>query len=214
MTETSYRFPLTTEPSSGFPRLPMSHLLSFEEFPRVSKTWWTVGSQAPTFVSARTNYRNLAVLSRQPLQGVRFISSDSIQFLESQRYTLSAGERIGGKSWLKEVLKQLGCLGELKDDWDGYGARTINSQIIQAAASYVPWLASQIAVSPLVVPLSDGRLQLEWHDGPKTLELEFESPTKVHYLQWHPEAGVEEENVVSVGDKNTMVELLQWFMES
>ena len=41
--------------------------------------------------------------------------------------------------------------------------------------------------------MSNGTLQLEWHDGTKSLELKFESPSSIRYLLWHPENGVEEE---------------------
>jgi len=60
--------------------------------------------------------------------------------------------------------------------------------------------------------MSPGNLQLEWHHGSKILELEFESPLIIRFLQWHPDAMVEEEDTLRASDINATVELIQWFM--
>ena len=53
--------------------------------------------------------------------------------------------------------------------------------------------------------------QFEWHDGPRTLELEVEDPWTIHYLKWHSEAGIEEEEVCSITDAGTVIGLIEWF---
>ena len=60
--------------------------------------------------------------------------------------------------------------------------------------------------------MSPGNLQFEWHHGGKMLELEFEEPNVIHYLRWHPEAEVEDEDTIAALDINRAVELIQWFM--
>ena len=67
-------------------------------------------------------------------------------------------------------------------------------------------------IPPRVVPLSSGALQLEWHDGPKSLELEFESPDSIRYLQWDPQVEVEREDSFPITDKSKSIGLLEWFM--
>ena len=64
---------------------------------------------------------------------------------------------------------------------------------------------------PAVVPMRKGNLQFEWHDGPRTLELEIEDPRTIHFLKWHPEAGIEEEDTCSISDADTVTALLEWF---
>ena len=50
------------------------------------------------------------------------------------------------------------------------------------------------------------------HDGPKSLELEFESPNSIRYLQWHPDRGVEKEDSFSTADVDTAVDLIRWMV--
>ena len=60
--------------------------------------------------------------------------------------------------------------------------------------------------------MTRGRLQLEWHSGERSLELEFESPSQVHYLQWDPSEGIEEEDVLPLAQKDENHSLIQWFV--
>lgn len=69
-----------------------------------------------------------------------------------------------------------------------------------------------IVFVPHLGRMSPGNLQLEWHQGPKVLELEFESPQMIRYLQYDPRAGVEEEDSFWVTDIDRAVDLIQWFM--
>jgi len=44
------------------------------------------------------------------------------------------------------------------------------------------------------------------------LELEVEDPWTIHYLKWHSEAGIEEEEeVCSITDADTVIGLIEWF---
>ena len=103
-------------------------------------------------------------------------------------------------------------LTTLKSNWDGYGAPAIRKDIIEAARNFVGLLPENWADGPRIVPMSTGNLQLEWHHGTKVLELEFEDAKTIHYLQWHPEAGVEVEATFPTSDIDTSNELIQWFM--
>ena len=59
--------------------------------------------------------------------------------------------------------------------------------------------------------MTRGRLQFEWHRGNRSLELEFESPTLIHFLKYDPDHDVEEEDVFSVEHTTRLMELLRWF---
>ena len=78
--------------------------------------------------------------------------------------------------WVEEALADIERLRRLAPNWDGYGAPVIDPAIIDAAKSFVASLPATCLIPPRVVPMSSGALQLEWHDGPKSLELEFEIP--------------------------------------
>jgi hypothetical protein len=115
-------------------------------------------------------------------------------------------------AWAGGVQADLRALGELAPNWDGYGAPAIDPGVIEAAEAFVAKLPGDLAARPRVVPTSNGALQLEWHAGPKSLELEFESPHSIRYLQWNPDEGVEEEDSFPATDVETAAKLIRWFM--
>lgn len=119
---------------------------------------------------------------------------------------------------LREIAAALTMLDAKLDDvanlrpgWDGHGSPPVDPAVIRAVRAWgrtMPgWL---LAPAPSVVPLSSGGLQLEWHDGPRVLELEFEGPATIHYLKWEPDAGVEDEDTFPASDRGRSEELIGW----
>ncbi len=102
-------------------------------------------------------------------------------------------------------------LAALEANWDAQGAKAIDGEIIAAARRFVSALPEDLSWPPKVVPMAKGNLQLEWHDGPRSLELEIDDPKTIHYLKWHPEKGVEEEGLFSIRETSRAEELIQWF---
>jgi hypothetical protein len=114
--------------------------------------------------------------------------------------------------FVSAVEDELTRLSLLPRNWDGYGATPIDPGIIAAALRFIKALPEGLVHRPRAVPMSTGNLQFEWHDGPKILELEYETPETIRFLQWHPEAGVEEEETFRADDIERAVDLIQWFM--
>jgi hypothetical protein len=113
--------------------------------------------------------------------------------------------------FVAEVQSSPDSLRRLAPNWDGCGAPSIDLAVIEAAKAFVAGLPENLVPRPHVVPMSNGTLQLEWHDGPKSLELEFESPLSIRYLQWYPEQGIEDEASFPVANVDAAVELIHWF---
>jgi hypothetical protein len=116
----------------------------------------------------------------------------------------------GFKEFCFQRLKEL---AQLRPGWDAQAAPRIEPAIIEAVRRFVESLPDQIANRPMVVPLTSGNVQLEWHDGRRVLELEFETPATVHFLQWDPEGGVEREDVIPASNRDDLIALIRWFME-
>ena len=104
-------------------------------------------------------------------------------------------------------------LAKLRPDWDGEGAPAIDPKILTAAREMIESLPRFVAIRPMVVPLTSGGVQLEWHKGRTVLELEFESSDSIHYLKWDPDKQTEEESTLSVTQTEELVTLIRWFME-
>lgn len=110
------------------------------------------------------------------------------------------------------VNRELDRLATLQPNWDAEGAPPIDSRIIQAARDFISSLPENIVSTPAVVPSAAGNLQFEWRDGPRSLELEVETTSTIHYLKWHPEEGTEEEGFFDIHDVDRAVSLIRWFM--
>ena len=113
----------------------------------------------------------------------------------------------------KTVINQeLDRLASLPPNWDAEGAPRIDAEIIRAAREFASMLPENIASTPAVVPSAAGNLQFEWDDGTRSLELEVETTSTIHYLKWHPEEGIEEEDFFDIHDVDRAVSLIRWFM--
>jgi hypothetical protein len=110
------------------------------------------------------------------------------------------------------VFKQLDNLKQLPKDWNGYGAQPIDPDTIEAAERFIVDLPDNIITAPTVVPMTRGRLQFEWHLGNRSLELEFETPGRIHYLKADDDSGLEEENILFTTQMTSILELLRWFV--
>jgi hypothetical protein len=110
------------------------------------------------------------------------------------------------------VHAQIDELGLLQPNWDGYGAPRIDPAILDSAHDLAASLPDELP-APMVVPMSAGNLQLEWDCGQRSLELEIESPLRIHYLKWSPAEGVEVEDTCSTSDLELIVALVSWCME-
>jgi predicted DNA-binding antitoxin AbrB/MazE fold protein len=109
------------------------------------------------------------------------------------------------------VDADLDRLASLAPDWDGYGAPPLDRAILEAARRFISQVPWQPAGRPLVVPLSSGALQFEWHQGEKILELEIEDPATIHFLKWHPPSGIKDEDVFPIDDLTKASNLIRWF---
>ena len=108
------------------------------------------------------------------------------------------------------ISERIEALRSLETGWNGYGAGPIDPGAIEAAKRFAAAIPGEVA-EPQVVPMTWGRLQLEWHRGNRSLELEFETPTAVHYLKFDPDRGVEEEDILAADDTGRLIGLLDWF---
>lgn len=105
------------------------------------------------------------------------------------------------------------AIQDLKSHAEEVGLEPIPHEVLQSAIRIVRSLPADLPKAPKFVPMSKGRLQLEWHDGPRTLEIEFESPKEIHYLKWDSSIGVEEEDVIAIDAQAStkVAELIEWF---
>jgi hypothetical protein len=108
------------------------------------------------------------------------------------------------------IDRELDRLARLPANWDREGAPRVDPAIIRSARHCIAQLPPGLAPIPAVVPSAAGNLQFEWSAGRRSLELEFESPSTIHYLKWDPNEGIEED-VFGIEDANRARHLIEWF---
>ncbi len=109
------------------------------------------------------------------------------------------------------ILAQLDRLKDLPKGWNGYGAQKIDEITIEAAMQFVNDIPKDAIATPLVVPMTGGRLQFEWHRGNRSLQFEFKDPRRIQYLKADDDVGIEEESSLFVWQAYEILRLLHWF---
>lgn len=109
------------------------------------------------------------------------------------------------------IHNSLTRLRAFQANWEGYGAAPPDPRILDAIARALESVASDSAPTPQVVPMTRGRVQLEWHRGARSLELEFETAETIHYLKSDSDRGIEDEDIFDADDVSEIMALLAWF---
>ncbi len=106
---------------------------------------------------------------------------------------------------------RLDQVAALASNWDGHGAAPVDPELIRAVRSWGPTMPGwAFAPPPAVVPLSSGAVQLEWRSGDRLLELEFETPDRIHFLRWDPPHSVDDEDTTPIADRDRVERLIAW----
>jgi hypothetical protein len=74
---------------------------------------------------------------------------------------------------VEEAISHIAALAAMGPDWDTYGGRPLQSGAILHATRLLAAVLSTDAPAPVIVPTSEGGLQLEWHEGDADLEMEI-----------------------------------------
>lgn len=87
------------------------------------------------------------------------------------------------RDWLASYMEsQINQLLRLQPGWDGDRAEPVTAESVDAVMALISHFATDLAVPPLVFPLPDGGLQLEWHAGQESVEVEVDADGAGHVL--------------------------------
>ena len=78
---------------------------------------------------------------------------------------------VGRAAWLPQLRERVAELAALRPNWNGYNERQIHSSALSRALGVVNDL--DLDREPWLVPLADGRVQLEWHSGDDEVVVEI-----------------------------------------
>jgi hypothetical protein len=80
---------------------------------------------------------------------------------------------------------------DLPENWDSYGARPINREIVLFALQLLCETMPTDTPAPTVIPTNRGGVQFEWHTRGIDLEIEIQSPERIYVSYEDQQSGNE-----------------------
>ncbi|MEX0804430.1 MAG: hypothetical protein WD688_14105 [Candidatus Binatia bacterium] len=110
-----------------------------------------------------------------------------------------------------EAIRKLLQLLTLSHGWDSYDSPPPSEVAIMAAVRLILGIDIDYFVSPRIVPVSGGGVQLEWSFGSREVEIEINDERLAGYLKSIHTKPIEEAQV-SLADLPRIRALLTWLM--
>lgn len=100
-------------------------------------------------------------------------------------------------SAIEKLQSDLMAFARLAPNWDSYGAPRISMDAIGAALETLPELLTTGVPFPHLAPTPRGGIQAEWHQGLRSLEVEFVSPVHIDLSYEDEASGYAEDETLS-----------------
>lgn len=105
---------------------------------------------------------------------------------EPARESLSDPEQ----AWLGIVLQEIGHIADLEENWDGYGAGPIRTDVLWYALRLLQTVMDDYP-APQLTPMSHEGVLLEWLRDGVRLEIEIENAGEAHVFYENEESGID-----------------------
>lgn len=119
-------------------------------------------------------------------------------------FTITSGT--ANSSWFRDLMSDLQELLNMGENWNGYGEKAVH----EASAKRVVNILDRMEYagrSLAVVPMSNGGLQLEWHRGAKSVEVEV--PPTGDASGWYFDENEDEEKEWAIGSSGGLLQLAE-----
>lgn len=113
--------------------------------------------------------------------------------------------------WQIDAIRKLVQLLALPRDWDSYGSPPPSEIAVKAAGSLILDIDLDYSVSPRIVPVSGGGVQLEWNVGSREVEIEIDNKGSAEYLK-SVHAKPVEEGPIALASIPRIRSLLTWLI--
>lgn len=77
---------------------------------------------------------------------------------------------------------QVNELLKLGPGWDGHRANPVTFEAVDTVMAVMGQISTDLTVPPFIFPLPDGGLQLEWHAGRESVEVEVDGEGDAHLI--------------------------------
>lgn len=87
------------------------------------------------------------------------------------------------QAWLASYMEsQINALRRLRRGWDGHRAESVSDEAVRSVVHLISRFATGLSLPPMVFPIPDGGLQLEWHADRQSVEIEVDGMGDAHAL--------------------------------
>lgn len=100
----------------------------------------------------------------------------SIKPVVVARPQLSSPSVVHRSSWARPTVDRLMALASLRDNWDQRGSAAVRADVLSFAWQVLAQIMPADGAAPVVIPLGNGGVQLEWSSPTAELEVEIARP--------------------------------------
>jgi hypothetical protein len=94
---------------------------------------------------------------------------------------------------VKPTISAFINIQSLSTNWNSYGAKTINHDLIQQSLFVLQLIMKADSPAPSVVPMADGGIQIEWHRKQQDLEIVFPAEEVPQFFYKNRATGAEQQ---------------------
>jgi hypothetical protein len=116
-------------------------------------------------------------------QWYQYASSNSSELARSTtkpiavaRPQLSSPSVVHRSKWAKPTVDRLMALAPLRDNWDQRGSAGVRADVLSFAWQLLAQILPEDGMPPIIIPLGNGGIQLEWSSENAELEIEISRP--------------------------------------
>lgn len=99
----------------------------------------------------------------------------------------------GLPAWAHPVLQSLSERWGVEPGWDGYNAKPTHLRHVVRLLNHLSALMREDSIAPIMVPLSDGGMQAEWHRNRQDLEVVVPTDEPPRYYYFNERTAEEDE---------------------
>jgi len=98
--------------------------------------------------------------------------------------------------WAKPTIDRLVALAPLQQNWDQRGSAAVREDVLTFAWNVLAQIMPHDGKPPVIVPIGNGGIQLEWSSDTVDLEMEITRPFEMSALLFENRDGDEIETVI------------------
>lgn len=126
---------------------------------------------------------------------------------------VSGVERWQRPAFVQYIESKLNELLKLRDGWDGRRARAVTVSAAEATVRLLAALMDESTAPAQFFPLPDGGLQVEWHVGGNSVEVEVDAQGEPHLLASTSDGTTIVEGVIALGEPDPRLLMARRFLQ-